>query len=407
MYKFFDFKVCLSALVIILGVIFVLKPAAIAEILMGFVIGILLGRILLLHRMKSVTILKNHISNIAEGGGDLTKTIHIGGKNEIVETTEKFNLLAERTRRVVSETAASALELNEISSHLIKAAGRVYSSTGQTVNAINEIVKGNEEVAEEVVRVSALLCEINEYAGITAKDMKNVIAQFEYTGNAVSTGKQAVAAQNLQMEQTKTINLEVFNAVKSLEVKTEIINSIVSSIGAIAEQTNLLALNAAIEAARAGEQGKGFSVVAEEVRKLAESSSKATKEVFDNVMEIQEAVKLAMGRVNEAVEGTEKQEVMVRQTESTFNEITEKVFSTMVCTHEVGKRMNEVSRKVDELNSSVQNISATAEETAASTEQVSASIEEQLANTEGVNEMVHELSELTGKMEGIVGCFKY
>jgi len=99
MYKFFDFKVCLSALVIILGVIFVLKPAAIAEILMGFVIGILLGRILLLHRMKSVTILKNHISNIAEGGGDLTKTIHIGGKNEIVETTEKFNLLAEESFR--------------------------------------------------------------------------------------------------------------------------------------------------------------------------------------------------------------------------------------------------------------------------------------------------------------------
>lgn len=371
MNKFFGFKISLALLVVVPVLLFAFNLVTIKEILMGLVIGILLGRVLVTRSNKPAV--------------------------ESDPLKEKYIL-------TLSEAEENVVQLYENTSRLTDVAGVVCSSAEQIASAITEITKGNQDVAEEVVKVSALLSEIDEYAGTTAKDMKNVIMQFELTGNAVSTGKQAVTSQNQQMEHTKTINLEVFDAVKGLEVKTEVINSIVGSIGAIAEQTNLLALNAAIEAARAGEQGKGFSVVAEEVRKLAESSSKATKEVFANVMEIQKAVELAMDRVNEAVAGTEKQEEMVRQTETVFNEIAEKVFSTMVRTHDVGKRMNVVSIKVDDLNNSVQNISAAAEETAASAEQVSAAIEEQLANTEHLNVMVNEFSGMTAKVKEIVGA---
>ncbi|MBC2396244.1 methyl-accepting chemotaxis protein [Clostridium tetanomorphum] len=209
------------------------------------------------------------------------------------------------------------------------------------------------------------------------------------------------------MNEINTITNNVLVAAKTLEEKSNSVNTIVSTIGSIAEQTNLLALNAAIEAARAGEQGKGFAVVAEEVRKLAESSALSAKEVYSNVQAMQDAVKQTIIHINDANDRLQKQEFIVNKTDISFNEILEHISLIMNNTKQVGERMNEVTDQVGSLNTSIQNISAVAEETAASTEEALASTEEQTNSIANVNNMVIEFNKLTSDLKGVVNSFKY
>ncbi|KYN79057.1 hypothetical protein A0J52_07220 [Clostridium sporogenes] len=277
----------------------------------------------------------------------------------------------------------------------------------QITCTVSEIAKGNQQVANEIVSACSNLDDISKHANTTAKDMTEIIKQYEETNESINIGKDALLEQHSHMDEINIIINNVLAAAKTLEEKSNSVNTIVSTIGSIAEQTNLLALNAAIEAARAGEGGKGFAVVAEEVRKLAESSALSTKEVYSNVQAMQDAVKETILHINDANDRLEKQEYIVNKTDTSFNEILEQISSIMNHTKQAEERMNEVTDQVGSLNSSIQNISSIAEETAASTEEALASTEEQSSSIDNVNKLAFEFNKLANDLKGVVNNFKY
>lgn len=373
----------------------------------AIVVCLILGIILINRITKPLIVLKDKISELAETDGDLTLKLPIFSKDEIGQVSGKFNIFMDKVRRTIIEAADGTVVLNNGCNSLSTSINEVNLAMEHISCAVNEIAKGNQQVANEISSSCFTLDGISKHVSTTTEDMSDVIRHFQETNNSIALGKQALVEQHTHMKELRILNNSVLNSSKGLQEKSAAIESMANTINSIAEQTNLLALNAAIEAARAGEHGKGFAVVAEEVRKLAESSALATNEVNLNIEAMQIAVEQTISYVNNAISRIQVQEDIVNNSDESFDDIAEKVSFVMENTKSVGHRMKDITSQLGTLNSSMQSISSVAEETAASTEQALASTDEQSANIDNVNTMVADFNKLSQNLHTIVNSFKY
>lgn len=371
------------------------------------ILGLILGIVFVSKITKPLIALRDKITDIAEADGDLTQQLVVASGDEVGQTAEKFNKMMNKIRATVAKAGKNSIELNTYSNSLTETTKDLQLTTEQISSTVEEIARGSQEIANEVTAVSSFVSNISSSANETSQEMINVMGDFEVVKESVKITQTASSEQSQQMSETIDITYQVMKAVKSLESKAETINDIVKTISGIAEQTNLLALNAAIEAARAGEHGKGFAVVADEVRKLSESSTNAAGEVFKQISEMQQAVNETISKMTQAEQSIKKQEEVVHETENIFGEISHRVLSMIEQTKGVGERMLSITKQVDSLNESVQSISAIAEQTAASTQEAAASTEEQLSSIENVYAMTKQFNQLSKEIKDTVTTFKY
>ncbi|WP_447977019.1 methyl-accepting chemotaxis protein [Candidatus Nitrospira bockiana] len=320
-----------------------------------------------------------HISrDIAEGEGDLTKRVPVNGKDEIAELGKWFNVFIEKLQgmiakvaHVTDKVASASVELSATAEQMSKGAEGLTTRTAQTATAVEEMNATVAEVAQNSGKAAGMAQE----TALTAKGGRDVVTEtitgMQHISDAVTQSASIIAALGKSSDQ---------------------IGEIVRVIEDIADQTNLLALNAAIEAARAGEQGRGFAVVADEVRKLAERTTKATKEIGDMIRQIQHDTKGAVASMEEGTQKVASGVTLVNKTGEALAKIAEMVTQTSDMIRQIAVAAEEQSVATQHIASDLENVAKVSRESAGgATESAKAS---------------HDLSLLANELQSIVGSFK-
>jgi methyl-accepting chemotaxis protein len=330
-----------------------------------------------------------------------------GIRDQIVGSVEAYNAMRVKLSGLIGEVAGSARTVASASQQMAATSQEAGQAVGEIASAVGEVAAGAERQARSVDAVR----ETAETAAGSARDSA------ERAGGAAGAAGEArdVARQGARtaqeafdaMQAVSASSAEVTSAIRDLAHRSSEIVGIVETISGIAAQTNLLALNAAIEAARAGEQGKGFAVVADEVRQLAEGSQAAAQSIAELIGQIQ----IETARVVEVVEaGAERTAAgtdTVRQTREAFARIESAVSDVTDRIQEIAGAVAEISDGTARIQADVVEVAAVAEESSASAEQVSASTQQTSASTQEIAASASELAETARRLDEMVGAFRF
>ncbi|OOM78688.1 methyl-accepting chemotaxis protein [Clostridium sp. BL-8] len=374
-------------------------------IIIGLVLAIVLGLLISLMISKQV----NKVLLFAEalGQGDLTKSIAIDTKDEIGNLSKALNSAKENIQKLILEIMNSSSDISATSEELSATTEEISSKMEVVSESTEQISKGVQDLSATSEEVTASTEEITSTTSILAKEADKAITSITEIKNRAIDIKMK-ASQNIKQGNSiyEENRSNILNAIKDAKVVEEV-KTMADSIGSIAEQTNLLALNAAIEAARAGEQGKGFAVVADEVRKLAEQSSEAVSSIQNMVSQVQAAFE----RLSKS--GQDVLEFMSNNVKPNY----ELLMNTGLQYEKDSEFMNDIiknfassSKQIDELimqvSSAVQNVSAVAQESASGTEEISSSVNEVTVAVSDVAKSSQSQAELSQKLSEMIQKFK-
>ncbi|GAW69087.1 methyl-accepting chemotaxis protein [Geoanaerobacter pelophilus] len=318
------------------------------------------------------------LQDVAEGDGNLTHRLN-ESDDEIGTASRYFNRFIDRVHTIVQTVADNANSVASASSEL-------HSSTERLANTTEAVAVQTETVSTAGEEMAATSADIS----------KNCLSAVDSAQRACEMAKYGAADVERSIEGMKLINEKVratSESVGNLGVKSEQIGDIIGTIQDIADQTNLLALNAAIEAARAGEQGRGFAVVADEVRRLAERTTSATKEIEVNIRSIQEetarAVQVMHESAREAAKGAEDS---VKSGDSLA---------------EILKQVNDVTLQIGQIATAAEEQSATSREISNNVHQITGTIQGTARDNRESMATADELSRLSESLRLQICRFRY
>jgi len=342
-------------------------------------IGLVVIIFSLLYLLKPLTALYERVADLAEGEGDLTKRIDVGTrKDEIGMLADKLNHFIGNVQQIIRQIATASQSLAQESSQL--------NGTSATISV------GAEEVAAQTVTVATASEEMAATAADIASNCHKAADNARLAADATETGFKVVTTTvngiRDRGEQTRVNACSI----SSLGERSEQIGAIVATIEDIADQTNLLALNAAIEAARAGEQGRGFAVVADEVRALAERTTRATKEISDMIKAIQHETRSAMSSMEDGVKQSERGIEEAAQLEDSLRRILDQVNGVTMQVSQIATAAEEQTATTNDITNNIQNVTEAVQQTALGAQQT--------AQTSG------QLTALSQELQNIVGKFR-
>ena len=370
-----------------------------------FVVGGALW-LILAQILRPLAALTESFRDIAGGEGDLTQQLHAERDDEIGRIVLHFNTFIGKLRTIMRGAQESAAEVAQLSGALSQASGESSQAVEQVAGSVTDVAgqanaqNGSmQELAHNVAQIAAHMAQMlasAERSAVLSADSEEKAAN----------GRDGAARVAAQTDVLRDIVMTMDRNVQTLTQYAEDINQIIDLIKGISGQTNLLALNAAIEAARAGESGRGFAVVAEEVRKLAESSSLAADDVTEKMTGIRQQVHETRSANQELVSELEKITEAVGAVRASLNAIAASSEESRRAAAEIVRLNQTASEGAQSVADTSGSVAATAKQIAGHSEESAAAIEEQSASMEQVVAAAGQLSELSTKLDGLVGKFK-
>ena len=359
--------------------------------------------VVLLFVGKPILKLRQAAEKIA--AGDLTQNIEIDSNDEIGELAKNFNLMAQSLRELIEKVIQTSSKVIANSQELSTITTEGADTAEQVASTIEGLALVASSQAEDTQNGADVVQDMAESFGVIIKQTDEVLNSVAQADELSDEGLEVVKDQIQKMVNNKDATNKVGEIVKGLAKHAENVVKIVNTIQAISNQTNLLALNAAIEAARAGEHGRGFSVVADEVRSLAEETGEATTQVAEIINFVKSDIEAAVIEMERADEAVRTQEEAVENTNNVFRQIDDMVKLIARKVEEISKENQSNVKHIDEMVQTIQNLSASAEESAASAEEASASTEEQSAAIEQISVSADELAKFAKELQEVVAKF--
>ena len=369
---------------------------------------VLVSAIIIVFVAKQMTSPLASLSDFSEeiSLGNLTNKLEIDGEDEVAKVANGLNNTVFKLKEMISDISTSADEVMVVSNSLSLATSESLKGNEEVSKSMQEIAAGAvtqaQGASEASIVTGELIEEINEVFK-KCNHMINIVEKSSDISNSVSKGVKEAIDSIQNIAETNKLNVQ---ETQTLLEQSKEIGQIVDVISEISEQTNLLSLNAAIEAARAGEQGKGFAIVADEVRQLAEQSANSSKKIANLISMIQNQIEIISNKMEtgtcEVVSGVEKATLVGEN----FKEI-ERVFTTVInVADEVSKATNRMEKKASTTSDIINNVAAITEENSAATEQVTASNEEQIAFMHEIVDSTYKLEDLVNNLNNTVERFK-
>ncbi|MGD8191248.1 methyl-accepting chemotaxis protein [Brevibacillus ginsengisoli] len=376
-------------------------------ILVGITAIILLTIIYVFFRkFKPLTLVSNKMLELSRNEGDLTARLQVETKDEIGQLAQGFNTFLGNLQAMIQKMNAAILQIASTAEQLSAGAEQTSKATEEVSTTIQEIAIGSEKQVQSVHYGLKSMKEMASGVGEISLYADEVSALAGTTTDVSMEGVKSIQQSVNQMNSIHTTMLGLADVVRGLGDQSQEIGQINEAITSIAAQTNLLALNAAIEAARAGEHGRGFAVVADEVRKLAEQSSRSAQQIAELItniqVETQRAVNAMNKGTNEVVVGIE----VVNTAGQSFTHIHNSIRKVAEKINQVLAVSKEVSTGTKQVVQSIEQIQGVAETAASGTQNVSAASEEQLASMEEITSSASSLAKMAEELQELVGKFK-
>ena len=337
--------------------------------------------------------------------GDLTRDVSLSAKGDIQKLVSSFEMMLNSLREIVSDVRETSSLVSSTSDNLASISEEMNSTTEEVSTAIQRIASGAQHQAEKIK-------EVVKIVGDQLTSVEQVVSSAESAADA-STKASEVAQKGgdsaqVALQKMREIQAVVDGAteiVRKLGERTKEIHQIVNVITNIAQQTNLLALNAAIEAARAGEHGRGFAVVADEVRKLAEGSGRAASQISVLVDQIETETRKAVDQMESGAKDVSVGATVIDSALASLEDIAATIQQTAAMVQEITAATEEQKASAEKIVQAVDDVAKIAEDTSASSEETCISTESLTASMQEMTASAQELARLAGLMQSSVERF--
>lgn len=337
---------------------------------------------------------------------DLSGRIELQSGDEFQELAEAFNHMTDGIRTVLSDNLASAESLAHEAQQLSLLARQSSQVTEEISRTIEQMAHGISEQSLSVTQTADAAEQMARTASQVADEAQKAATLSSQASLRARSGAELIREVQETMHTLKRQVDESADVVRRLGTRSQEIGKIVDVIRGISRQTNLLALNASIEAARAGEHGRGFSVVAEEVRALAEQTTNSAAQIVALVQEIQSETLAAVEAMEAGTGAVDAGFTLSTKANEAFNEIYGSVVETVQTIQDIAAASEQQAASSQEMTSTMETVSDIANQNAVGAQMVASSAQEQRVTVNNLAEATHSLVETADKLTSLVGRFK-
>lgn len=372
------------------------------------IIGLIVSALIAVYISKKiagpVATIADRVQQIASGNLAV-QDLPIDGDDEIGVLSKSFNSMKKSLGDLIKHVASTADQVAASSEELTATSDQVAQAAGQVATSISDVAVGTSGQVRAVGQTTTVIEQMSTNIQQVAASIDSAAKVSGQTATAAKSGEKAIETAITQMRNIEQTVADSAQVVVKLGDRSKEIGQIVDTISGIAGQTNLLALNAAIEAARAGEQGRGFAVVAEEVRKLAEQSQEAAKQIADLIGEIQQDTDKAVSAMDAGTREVKVGTDVVTGAGHAFGEIAGLVNDVSFKINDVSAAINQLTGGSQKIVSAVQEIDKITKSNAEQTQTVSAATEEQSAAMQEIAAASQSLAHLASSLQNAVSKF--